>query len=156
MCSTLKLLLTGAILLFSNALSAADAMPPAEPYCDWVAIEYEIAKPLCGLEGNAERGKAIVSDSHLGNCVACHHLPIEEVSVFGTIGPDLDGTGSRYTGPQLRMRITDTKQINPMSIMPGFYRDPDLINRPAAIYKGRTFLTAQQVEDVVAYLKTLK
>jgi len=60
------------------------------------------------------------------------------------------------TEPQIRLRVVDTRHVNPMSIMPGFYRDPRLINRPAKAYRGKTFLTAQQVEDVIAYLATLK
>ena len=103
-----------------------------------------------------QRGRAIVSDSSRGNCVACHVLPLDHISVYGTIGPPLTGIARRYTESQLRLRVTDTRQINPMSIMPGFYRDPSLINRPGKRYIGRTFLTAQQVEDVVAYLVTLK
>jgi sulfur-oxidizing protein SoxX len=68
----------------------------------------------------------------------------------------LQAIGARYTAAQIRLRIVDEQQVNPMTIMPGFYRDPKLGNRVANDYWGKTFLTAQQVEDLVAYLVTLK
>lgn len=128
---------------------------PAD-YCHWESADYAIAAPLCGLTGDAQRGREIVSDSHRGNCLACHQLPIEGIEAYGTIGPPLDAIASRLSVPQIRLRVVDSRSINPMSIMPGFYRDPRLIHRPAKQYRGRTFLTARQVEDVVAYLATLK
>ena len=78
------------------------------------------------------------------------------IEAYGTIGPPLEGIGARLSEGQIRLRVTDTRRINPMSIMPGFYRDPRLIHRPGKPYAGRTFLSAQQVEDVIAYLVTLK
>ncbi len=131
-------------------------MPSPEPYCQWQVNNYAIEKPLCGFIGDAKRGKAIASDGSKGNCLACHQLPIDGIEAYGTIGPALEGVGTRLTEGFIRLRVVDTRNINPMSIMPGFYRDPDLINRPGKDYAGRTFLTAQQVEDVIAYLVTLK
>ena len=148
-----------ALFIMSSAVHAADpasAMPPPEPYCEWKAVNTAIEEPLCGLTGDAERGKAIATDGNRGNCLACHKLPVEGVEAYGTIGPPLDGVASRLSEGFIRLRVVDTRNINPMSIMPGFYRNPDLIHRPAKLYKGRTFLTAQQVEDVIAYLVTLK
>jgi sulfur-oxidizing protein SoxX len=136
-----------------HAEQSAD-MP--QDYCRWEVKDYAIEQPLCGLAGDAGRGRAIVTDSHLGNCLACHQLPIPGIEAYGTIGPPLQGIASRLTEPQIRLRVVDTRNINPMSIMPGFYRDPRLINRPGKPYRGKTFLTAQQVEDVIAYLVTLK
>jgi sulfur-oxidizing protein SoxX len=128
---------------------------PAD-YCGWEVVDYAIEQPLCGLAGDARRGQEIATDSNRGNCLACHELPIPGIEAYGTIGPPLPGIASRLTEPQIRLRVVDTRNINPMSIMPGFYRDPRLINRPGKAYRGRTFLTAQQVEDVIAYLVTLK
>ncbi len=125
-------------------------------YCRWKVVNYAIAAPLCGLAGDPQRGKEIVSDSDRGNCLACHQLPIPGIEAFGTIGPPLSGIAARLPIPMIRLRVVDTRNINPMSIMPGYYRDPHLINRPAKEFRGRTFLTAQQVEDVIAYLGTLK
>lgn len=147
-----------AILVFIAALAtpacAQDDLP--SDYCRWTAENYAIDQPLCGLEGDALRGKAIVTDSGRGNCLACHQLPIEGIEAYGTIGPPLNGIAARLPVAMIRLRVVDFRDINPMSIMPGFYRDPRLIHRPGKIYRGRTFLTAQQVEDVIAYLATLK
>ncbi len=146
-------------LVLSCSMSLADSdgtMPPSPPYCQWQVDNYAIEKPLCGFAGDAKRGKAIASDGSKGNCLACHQLPIDNIEAYGNIGPALEGVGSRLTEGLIRLRVVDTRNINPMSIMPGFYRDPDLINRPGKDYAGRTFLTAQQVEDVIAYLVTLK
>ena len=146
------------LALVSHGAWAADPveLPPPEPYCQWEVKDLAIAKPLCSLSGNAQRGKAIAIDSNRGNCVACHQLPVEGVEAFGNLGPPLMAVGARYSEGYLRLRVVDTKQVNPMSVMPGFYRDPSLLHRPARHYVGRTFLTAQQVEDVVAYLVSLK
>jgi len=127
-----------------------------DDYCRWEVVDYGIVEPLCGLAGDARRGSMIASDGSRGNCLACHQLPIPDVEAYGTIGPPLAGIASRLSVPMIRLRVVDTRNINPMSIMPGFYRDPRLINRPGEKYRGRTFLTAQQVEDVIAYLATLK
>jgi sulfur-oxidizing protein SoxX len=83
-------------------------------------------------------------------------LPLAGVEAFGNIGPPLNGVGGRYSPGFLRLRVVDSKQLNPATIMPGYYRDPALIHRPAKMLEGHTFLTAQQVEDVIAYLVTLK
>jgi len=135
---------------------SASVMPPPEPYCEWKVENFAIDEPLCGYSGDAERGKAIATDGSKGNCLACHLLPVKGIEAYGTIGPPLSGIGSRQSEGFIRLRVVDTRNINPMSIMPGFYRDPKLINRPGKPYIGRTFLTAQQVEDVIAYLVTLK
>ncbi len=127
-----------------------------DDYCPWEMVDYAIAEPLCGLVGESQRGSEIVSDSGRGNCLACHQLPIPGIEAYGTIGPPLMGIASRLSTAMIRLRVVDTRNINPMSIMPGFYRNPSLINRPGKAYLGRTFLTAQQVEDVIAYLATLK
>ena len=139
----------------TEQLSNRDNGSP-DDYCPWEMVDYAIAEPLCGLVGKSQRGSEIVSDSGRGNCLACHQLPIPGIEAYGTIGPSLTGIASRLSTAMIRLRVVDTRNINPMSIMPGFYRDPHLINRPAKEYRGKTFLSAQQVEDVIAYLATLK
>jgi sulfur-oxidizing protein SoxX len=134
--------------------SDQDGLP--DDYCRWELVEYSIVEPLCGLAGDAQRGSEIVSDGSRGNCLACHQLPIPDIEAYGTIGPPLAGIAARLSVPQIRLRVVDSRYMNPMSIMPGFYRDPRKINRPAKKYIGKTFLSAQQVEDVIAYLATLK
>ena len=140
------------------SLNAAEqsSLPPPEAYCEWQMENYAITTPLCGYRGDAARGKAIVSDAARGNCLACHQLPIEGIEAYGSIGPPLAGVGTRLPVGHLRLRVVDTRHISPMSIMPGYYRKPELINRPGKAYLGRTFLSAQQIEDVIAYLVTLK
>jgi len=145
-----------AVALLPICSLADEQAPLPDDYCRWEMVEYGIASPLCGLAGDAARGQAIVSDSHQGNCLACHQLPIPGVEAYGTVGPPLGGIGARLNEAQIRLRVVDSRHINPMSIMPGFYRDPRLIHRPGKRYRGKTFLTAQQVEDVIAYLVTLK
>ena len=135
---------------------AASELPPIEPYCQWKQTDLMIKEPLCGLKGDAERGRAIATDGNRGNCVACHNMPFGDVEGYGTIGPSLAGIGGRYPEGYIRLRVVDAKSVNPASIMPGYYRDPAKINRPAKRFKGRTFLTAQQVEDVIAFLMTMK
>ncbi len=144
-----------ALVAVGQPLWAADAATN-DDYCRWQAENFAIQQPLCGLQGDPERGRKIAADSHAGNCLACHKMPIDEEPFHGTVGPPLVGVGARYTAAQIRLRIVDEQQINPMTIMPGFYRDPKLANRVAEEFWGKTFLTAQQVEDVVAYLVTLK
>jgi len=136
-------------------MTSGQSSPP-EDYCQWKVVDYTIAQPLCGLAGDPQRGREIASDGSRGNCLACHQLPIPGIEAYGTIGPPLAGIAARLSVPMIRLRVVDTRNINPVSIMPGFYRDPQLINRPGKAYRGRTFLTAQQVEDVIAYLATLK
>jgi sulfur-oxidizing protein SoxX len=142
------------LLLCATVLAAQSG--ENDGYCAWQMQDFAIAQPLCGLSGDPGRGRAIAADSHAGNCLACHRMPIPEEAFHGTVGPPLDGVGARYSAGQLRLRVVDERQINPMTIMPGFYRDPALANRIAGDYWGKTFLTAQQVEDLVAYLVTLK
>lgn len=135
---------------FSGLLLAQD------PYCDWEVKAAAIEKPLCGLAGDARRGRAIAGDTHQGNCLACHQLPIPEEGFHGTIGPPLANVGSRLSAAQLRLRIVDEQLVNPNTIMPPFYRQPEKLNRVAVELLGKTFLTAQQVEDLVAYLSSLR
>jgi sulfur-oxidizing protein SoxX len=143
-----------ACLPFPGITGSQDGLP--DDYCRWEVVDYAINEPLCGLAGDAQRGSEIASDGGRGNCLACHQLPIPGIEAYGTIGPPLAGIAARLSVPLIRLRVVDSRNINPLSIMPGFYRDPRLINRPGKQYRGRTFLTAQQVEDVIAYLATLK
>jgi sulfur-oxidizing protein SoxX len=127
-----------------------------QPYCQCQVSNYAIEQPLCGLRGDPARGRALAADSHAGNCLACHQMPVEEEPFHGTVGPPLQAVGARYSAAQIRLRVVDEQQINPMTVMPAFYGDPRRFNRVAGRYWGKTFLSAQQVEDLVAYLVTLK
>jgi len=128
----------------------------ADPYIPWQMENFAIKKSLGGLRGDAERGKQISIAPDKGSCLVCHEMPIPEESFHGDIGPSLIGIASRLSEGELRLRVVDEKQLNPETVMPGYYRHPKHFNLVAEDYEGKTFLTAQEVEDVVAYLVTLK
>lgn len=123
----------------------------AEP--DYVVDDYAIEAPLTATGGDAARGRAIVLDRASGNCISCHALP-EDAEFFGTTGPSLVGVARRLSPAQMRLRLVDSKALNPNSMMPSYYKTRGL-NRVAPAYAGRPILDAQQIEDVVAYLATL-
>ncbi len=135
---------------------AADPARPPQAYVQWKAEDYAIKEPLGGLTGDATRGRAIAGDQHRGNCLACHKLPIPEEKFFGNLGPSLIGIGSRQPVGMIRLHVVDQSRFNPETVMPGYYRPPQQLHRVAKALRGRTWLTAQEVEDVVAYLATLK
>lgn len=131
-------------------LSAATA--GVAPYqVDGDAIE----APLLGLAGDPQRGRAIVADRRTGLCLLCHQGPFPEERTPGNLSTDLAGTGSRWTAGQLRLRVVDARRLNPDSAMPSFHRT-DGLQRVGAAWRGRPILDAQQVEDVVAFLVSLK
>lgn len=124
-------------------------------YVEWEAEGDAIPEPLGGLEGDPLRGRAVVINRDSGNCLACHQMPIPEQPMHGTIGPPLAGVGSRLSEAQLRLRVVNEQRLNPNTIMPAFYRRPSEYHRPHPAFKS-PLLTAQEVEDIVAYLVTLK
>ncbi|MFW2371967.1 MAG: sulfur oxidation c-type cytochrome SoxX [Gammaproteobacteria bacterium] len=128
----------------------------ADSYIQWQADGLVITQALGGLQGDPVKGREIVMASDGGNCLACHHLPIPEEPFHGTVGPDLTKLATRLTEAEIRFRVVDEKLINPVTIMPGYYRHPNKLNQVSEEFAGKTFLTAQQIEDVVAYLVTLK
>jgi sulfur-oxidizing protein SoxX len=114
-----------------------------------------IEKSLTGTKGDAARGRAIVADRHVGLCLLCHSAPIPEERFQGDIAPDLKGVASRLSEGQLRLRIVDSSRVNPATIMPSYYRTEGFA-RVAPTFRGKTVLGAEQIEDVVAYLMTLR
>jgi L-cysteine S-thiosulfotransferase len=114
-------------------------------------------RPLTARPGDPQRGKAVAANSNRGNCIACHKIPISAIpaGAFGDLGPPLDAVGSRLSAAELRLRIANPKLINPNTIMPA-YRVVKGLNRVAADYVGRPILSAQDVEDLVAYLASLR
>lgn len=127
-----------------------------ESYQEWVAVDFSISAPLGGLKGDPVNGRKVAIHRGKGNCLACHQMPIPEEEFHGEVGPPLVGVGSRYDAGQLRLRIVNMQEINPGTLMPPFYKHPDQFSRVSKKYQGRTILTAQEVEDLVAYLMTLK
>jgi sulfur-oxidizing protein SoxX len=117
-----------------------------------------IPEPLTGVPGDAARGRAIVVDRQAGLCLLCHRGPFDRTPVErqqGTLAGDLAGAGSRWSAAQLRLRIADSRRIDPDGIMPAFHRHEGL-SRVGRAWQGKSILDAQQVEDVVAFLLTLK
>jgi len=110
---------------------------------------------LTGARGDAARGRGIVADRNAGLCLLCHSGPFPEVRRQGTVAPDLRGTAARLSEGQIRLRLVDSSRINPATVMPPYFRT-EALTRVAPAFKGKTVLTAQQIEDVVAYLLTLK
>lgn len=113
-----------------------------------------IPAALTGRPGDAARGLAVAADRALGNCLACHAMPVDQPSQ-GDVGPDLRGVGARLTEGELRLRVVDPKIVDAQTAMPAYYR-VDGLYRVRKDLQGKPILTAGQIEDVVAYLKTLK
>ena len=111
--------------------------------------------PLAGLKGDAARGQKLAFDPERGNCTICHPVPGGDPRGQGTIGPSLAGVGGRLTLAQLRLRVVDGTRINPATIMPPYHR-VDGLNRVGTAWRGKPVLAAQEVEDVVMFLATLK
>ena len=114
-----------------------------------------IPAPLTGAKGDPARGRAIVANRQVGLCLLCHSGPIPEERFQGNLAPDLTSVGARLSEGQIRLRVVDSTRVNPQSIMPAYYKSEGL-TRVAPAYRGKTVLTPEQIEDVVAYLITLK
>jgi sulfur-oxidizing protein SoxX len=119
------------------------------------ASAQELPNSLTGKPGDPAKGRAIVADRTVGLCLLCHSGPFPEVPLQGNLAPSLAGAGARNTPGQLRLRLVDPSRLVPDTIMPAYYRR-DGLQRVAKAYEGKTILTAEQIEDVVAYLAALK
>jgi sulfur-oxidizing protein SoxX len=109
---------------------------------------------LTGARGDPARGRAIVTSRQVGLCLLCHSGPFPEERFQGDLAPDLRGAGARWSEGQLRLRIVDSSRINPATIMPAYHRTEGLA-RVAPAWRGKPVLSAEQIEDVVAFLTTL-
>ncbi len=143
------LCLIAAFALFSFVPRAGAQLVP------YTIVGDAIPASLTGSKGDPVRGRAIVANRNVGLCLLCHSGPFPEDRFQGNIAPDLSGAGARWSEGQLRLRIVDASKLNPNTIMPPFYRVGGL-TRVATTYRDKPVLTAAQVEDVVAYLMTLK
>lgn len=115
-----------------------------------------VAASVSGAVGDAEAGRIVFANRKLGNCLACHQNEDLQAEPFhGEVGPMIDGVADRWSEEELRGIVVNAKMMFEDTIMPSFYR---LVNgaRPLEQFDDKTILTAQQVEDVVAYLMTLK
>src|SRR5262249_17899040 len=133
-------------------VAIAAAQEPLRPY---TIVGDAIPASLTGMPGDVARGRMIVGNRQVGLCLLCHTGPFPEEKFQGTLAPDLTGAGARWSAGQLRLRIVDASRLNPETIMPAYYRVAGL-SRVAPNFAGKPVLTAEQIEDVVAYLATLK
>ena len=133
-----------ALLLLSATLAAA------------VEVQGDtIAQPLTATPGDVARGRTIVASRQQGLCLLCHSGPFPEERFQGTVATSLAGAGRRWSAAQLRLRIVDSRRLNPDTVMPSFHRTQGL-QRVGPAWQGKPVLDAQQVEDVVAFLATLR
>ncbi|MDP5348835.1 MAG: sulfur oxidation c-type cytochrome SoxX [Paracoccaceae bacterium] len=153
----LSTLTLAATLVASGAFAAEPVAPADVVYTDAGAIEAS----LSGTPGNAEDGVKAFSSRSIGNCVACHEITGLGAAFPGNVGPMLDGVGSRWSEAELRGIVANAKMVYDGTVMPAFYK-VDGFTRPGNAYTGKAaekiepLLTAQQIEDVVAFLMTLK
>lgn len=127
------------------------ALAQAQP-----AIEGDaIPASLTGAPGDPAKGRAIVANRQVGLCLLCHSGPIPEERFQGNLAPALTGVGARWSQGQIRLRLVDSRHFNPDTIMPS-YGSVEGLNRVAPAWRGRRLLTDEQIEDVVAYLATLR
>jgi L-cysteine S-thiosulfotransferase len=133
------------------AASGASAQEPRA----YAVVGDAIPVSLTGAQGDAAKGRAIVGNRQVGLCLLCHSGPFPEERFQGELAPDLRGAGSRWDEGQLRLRIVDSSRLNPATIMPSYYR-VDGLQRVAPNFRGKPVLNAEQIEDVLAFLKTLR
>ncbi|HEY6858469.1 MAG TPA: sulfur oxidation c-type cytochrome SoxX [Pseudolabrys sp.] len=129
-------------------------MASGQPLRSYVIVDDAIPTSLTGTRGDPERGRTIVV-ARQNTCLLCHSGPFPEERFQGNLSPSLKGTGARWNEGQLRLRLVDASRLNAKTIMPSYYRVEGL-NRVAPAWRGKPILSAEQIEDVVAYLATLR
>ena len=138
--------------LFASLAFASNAR--ADGLVSYEITGNSIANSLTGVPGDAARGRALVL-ARTTTCILCHSGPFPETRFQGDLAPDLTGAGNRWTVRQLRLRIVDASRFNPETIMPSYYRDDGLV-RVGRNFVGKSILSAVEIEDIVAYLATLR
>ena len=146
-----KVVFAAIAALASSAAMAADVKPMEVAFSDGM-----VEASLTGQAGDAAEGRKVFMNRKLGNCLACHqNSDMPEQPFHGEVGPMLDGAADRWSEAELRGIVSNAKQMFPDTIMPAFYVDSGY-TRALEKFEGKSILSAQQVEDVVAYLQTLK
>ena len=144
--------------MLGAALAAAACALPCmadEPVLPTYVVEGDaIALSLTGKPGDPARGRALVLDRS-STCILCHSGPFEEARFQGDLAPSLAGAGSRWSVSQLRLRLVDASRFNAQTIMPSYYR-VDSLDRVGPNWRGKPILSAEQIEDIVAFLATLR
>jgi L-cysteine S-thiosulfotransferase len=139
------------LALAALGLPGAALAQALQPY---VVVGDAISASLTGAPGDPTRGRALVLNRS-STCILCHSGPFPEEKFQGDLAPDLAGSGGRWTEGQLRLRLVDASRLNPATIMPSYYR-LDGLQRVGTSWRGKPILSAEQIEDVVAYLATLR
>ena len=146
------LAIAAAMMVATTPFAGAETVSPSN-------VSYQdgsVAQSLTGVAGDPVKGKDWFVGRKLGNCLACHkNSDASSESFHGEVGPELDGVAERWTEAELRGIVSNAKMMFDGTIMPAFYKDSGY-TRPLDKFDGKTILSAQQVEDIVAYLKTLK
>ena len=126
----------------------------AQALAPYAIVGDGIPASLTGSPGDAARGRALVQD-RASTCLLCHSGPFAENKFQGDLAPDLAGVGQRFSESQLRLRLVDASHLNAATIMPSYYR-VDGLNRVGQNFRGKPILSAAEIEDIVAYLATLR
>ncbi len=129
-------------------------MASAQAAPTYVVVGDAIPASLTGAPGDASRGRALIRE-RTSTCILCHSGPFSEEKFQGDLAPSLVGAGRRWSEGQLRLRLVDASRLNPATIMPSYYR-VDGLDRVGATWRGKPILSAEQIEDMVAYLATLR
>ena len=140
-------ILAGALLAVSCPVEAQSLRP-------YAVVGDAIPQPLTDARGDVARGRALVVERS-STCILCHSGPFPEQKFQGDLAPDLSGSGRRWSEGQLRLRLVDAPHLNAATIMPSYYRVEGL-QRVGTPWRGKPILSAEQIEDVVAYLVTLR
>ncbi|MFT6557660.1 sulfur oxidation c-type cytochrome SoxX [Sneathiella sp.] len=147
-------LLGTAVLAIAMATSTIMGQPLAAESVKYTIVEDAIPNPLTMEAGDPDKGRKAVINRKQGNCLACHAVTsLANQPFHGEVGPALDGVSQRYNDGQLRLILVNSKKVFDGTIMPAFYRT-DGLNRVSKKFKDKTILSAQQIEDIIAFLKT--
>ena len=133
------------------ALSSSVSAQALRPYA---IVGEAIPASLTGAPADATRGRALVVD-RTSTCILCHSGPFPEQRFQGDVAPSLAGTGRRWSEGEIRLRLVDASRLNAATIMPSYYRI-DGLSRVGRAWQSKPILTAEQIEDIVAYLVTLR
>lgn len=134
---------------------ATPATATAAELVKYKVVDGSIPVSLTGKPGDPVKGRETAIHRKKGNCLACHALPVPEQPYHGEVGPELNDVGGRLSEGEIRLRIVNPKNNNPDTIMPAFYK-VDGLHMVQKKWQGKPMLTAEEVEDIVAYLMTLK
>jgi L-cysteine S-thiosulfotransferase len=141
-------------LVLAGTLFALPGLAAAEDLRTYAVTGDAIQHSLTGVAGDVARGRALVVERS-STCILCHRGPFPEQKFQGDLAPDLAGSGSRSSEGQLRLRLVDASRLNAATIMPSYYR-VDGLDRVGTLWRGKPILSAEQIEDIVAYLVTLR